>query len=142
MKYLWIRLGLRQMLCKPRHPFTKGKVERLVRYVKTNFLVYRVFGNITDLNFEALKWCDTRNSEYSRAVADILSKSRHSFGALVFHPACALGPIALLVVAACGFYDHSFWRSETMMLTSAMLAMAGSAFPAPKKADKDSLTEK
>ena len=77
-----------------------------------------------------------------RAVADILSKSRHSFGALVFHPACALGPIALLVVAACGFYDHSFWRSETMMLTSAMLAMAGSAFPAPKKADKDSLTEK
>ena len=77
-----------------------------------------------------------------RAVADILSKSRHGFGALIFHPACALGPIALLVVAACGFYDHSFWRSETMMLTSAMLAMAGSAFPAPKKADDDSSTEK
>ena len=77
-----------------------------------------------------------------RAVADILSKSRHGFGALIFHPACALGPIALLVVAACGFYDHSFWRSETMMLTSAMLAMAGSAFPAPKKADDNSSTEK
>ena len=76
------------------------------------------------------------------AVADIFSKSRHSFGALIFHPACALGPIALLAVAACGFYDHSFWRSETMMLTVAMLAMAGSAFPAPKKTDDDSLTEK
>ena len=76
------------------------------------------------------------------AVADIFSRSRHSFGALIFHPACALGPIALLAVAACGFYDHSFWRSETMMLTAAMLAMAGSAFPAPKKTDDDSLTEK
>ena len=77
-----------------------------------------------------------------QAVADILSKPRHSLSAFVFHPACALGPIALLVVAACGFYDHSFWRSETMMLTAAMLAMAGSAFPTPKKTGKDTLTEK
>ena len=77
-----------------------------------------------------------------RAVADIFSKSRHGFGALIFHPACALGPIALLVVAACGFYDHSFWRSETMMLAAAMLAMAGSAFPTPKKTGKDTSTEK
>ena len=45
-------------------------------------------------------------------------------------------------VAACGFYDHSFWRSEIMMLVAAMFAMAGSAFPAPKKADDDTLTEK
>ena len=64
-------VGFKTKLCKPRHPFTKGKVERLVRYVKTNFLAYRTFGNITDLNFEALKWCDKRNSEYSRAVADV-----------------------------------------------------------------------
>lgn len=66
-------IGFKTKLCKPRHPFTKGKVERLVRYVKTNFLAHRVFGNITDLNFEALKWCDKRNGEYSRAIADIPS---------------------------------------------------------------------
>ena len=76
------------------------------------------------------------------AVSDILSKSRRSFGALVFHPVCALGPVAIAAVAACGFYDHSFWRSEIMMLVAAMFAMAGSAFPAPKKADDDTLTEK
>ena len=76
------------------------------------------------------------------AVSDILSKSRRSFGALVFHPVCALGPVAIAAVAACGFYDHSFWRSETMMLVAAVFAMAGSAFPAPKKADDDTLTEK
>ena len=76
------------------------------------------------------------------AVSDILSKSRRSFGALIFHPVCALGPVAIAAVAACGFYDHSFWRSEIMMLVAAMFAMAGSAFPAPKKADDDTLTEK
>ena len=30
-------LGFETKLCKPRHPFTKGKVERLVRFVKDNF---------------------------------------------------------------------------------------------------------
>jgi len=77
-----------------------------------------------------------------RAIADILSKSRHGFGALVFHPVCALGPIAALVVVVCGFYDHSFWRPETMMLAAVMFAMASSAFPAPKKANDDVMTEK
>ena len=81
-------VGFKTKLCKPRHPFTKGKVERLVRYVKTNFLAYRVFGNITDLNFEALKWCDKRNSEYSRAVADVpntLHRSKCLRNASVLH---------------------------------------------------------
>ena len=64
-------VGFKTKLCKPRHPFTKGKVERLVRFVKTNFLAYRVFANITDLNIEALRWCDRRNSEYCRSTADI-----------------------------------------------------------------------
>lgn len=61
-------VGFKTKLCKPRHPFTKGKVERLVRFVKTNFLAYRTFSNITELNYEALKWCDSKNGEYSRAI--------------------------------------------------------------------------
>lgn len=71
-------IGFKTKLCKPRHPFTKGKVERLVRFVKTNFLAYRVFSNITDLNIEALKWCDKRNSEYCRATADIPNSSHQA----------------------------------------------------------------
>lgn len=43
-------VGFQTKLCKPRHPFTKGKVERLVRFVKENFLIGRVFWNVTDLN--------------------------------------------------------------------------------------------
>lgn len=35
-------IGFGTKLCKPRHPFTKGAVERLVRFVKENFLVIYV----------------------------------------------------------------------------------------------------
>lgn len=61
-------VGFRTKLCKPRHPFTKGKVERLVRFVKENFLVDRVFWNITDLNRAALEWCEQQNNTYHRAT--------------------------------------------------------------------------
>ena len=61
-------IGFETKLCKPRHPFTKGKVERLVRFVKENFLADRVFYNITDLNWHALEWCNSQNGAYHRAV--------------------------------------------------------------------------
>ena len=55
-------------LCKPRHPFTKGKVERLVRFVKDNFLAGRYFWNYTDLNETALTWCSRQNNKYHKAT--------------------------------------------------------------------------
>ena len=61
-------VGFETKLCKPRHPFTKGKVERLVRFVKENFLVDRAFNNVTDLNWQALEWCNRQNGIYHRAV--------------------------------------------------------------------------
>ena len=61
-------VGFDTKLCKPYHPFTKGKVERLVRFVKENFLADRVFYNVTDLNWQALEWCHAQNNIYHRAV--------------------------------------------------------------------------
>ena len=61
-------IGFTTKLCKPRHPFTKGKVERLVRFVKENFLAGRVFTNLTELNYQALQWCNQQNSCYHRAI--------------------------------------------------------------------------
>lgn len=61
-------VGFQTKLCKPRHPFTKGKVERLVRFVKENFLAGRTFLNITDLNQDALDWCNRQNAIYHRAT--------------------------------------------------------------------------
>ena len=59
-------LAFETKLCKPRHPFTKGKVERLVRFVKDNFLTDRVFCDLTDLNWQALEWCNKQNGTYRR----------------------------------------------------------------------------
>jgi len=69
-------IGFETKLCKPRHPFTKGAVERLVRFVKENFLVARVFTELTDLNYDAIRWCNNKNSEYHRAV-DCIPNDKH-----------------------------------------------------------------
>ena len=71
-------VGFETRLCKPRHPFTKGAVERLVKFVKGNFMAGRVFGTITDLNFEALSWCDRQNRRYHRCV-DCISHDEHQY---------------------------------------------------------------
>lgn len=69
-------VGFSTRLCRPRHPFTKGGVERLVRFVKENFMAGRVFGNITDLNIEAVRWCDRQDSVYHRCV-DLIPAVEH-----------------------------------------------------------------
>ena len=63
-------VGFYTKLCKPRHPFTKGKVERLVRFVKENFLAGRQFYNYSDLNEAALEWCMFHNGQFSRYIDD------------------------------------------------------------------------
>ena len=69
-------VGFQTKLCKPRHPFTKGKVERLIRFVKDNFIPGRIFREITDLNYEALRWCNSQNQCYHRAV-DCIPEDKH-----------------------------------------------------------------
>ena len=64
-------IGFQTKLCKPRHPFTKGKVERLIRFVKDNFLAGRVFWNVTDLNYAALEWCNEQNSTYHQCISGV-----------------------------------------------------------------------
>lgn len=55
-------LGFRTDLCKVRHPYTKGAVERLVGFVKANFVQGRTFLNITELNEKVRNWCADKNS--------------------------------------------------------------------------------
>lgn len=44
--------------CKPYRAQTKGKVERAVAYLKTNFLKRRLPETLEELNFEVRKWLD------------------------------------------------------------------------------------
>lgn len=64
-------VGFKTKLCKLRHPYTKGKVERLVGFVKGNFLVGRTFWNVTDLNQQALEWCDKQNHAFHKGLYGI-----------------------------------------------------------------------
>lgn len=71
-------VGFKTKLCKPRHPFTKGKVERLVRFVKDNFIAGRRFWNYSDLNAEALDWCNTQNGKFHREIDGIPDQMHNS----------------------------------------------------------------
>ncbi|MBQ8836834.1 MAG: IS21 family transposase [Clostridia bacterium] len=50
--------GYSIVLCRPRDPQTKGKVEAMVGTVKYNFLEGRTYTGIDSLNSAALAWCD------------------------------------------------------------------------------------
>jgi len=52
-----VDIGFTPKVCRVRSPQTKGKVERLVHYVKNNFLPGRTFEELSDLNRQALDWC-------------------------------------------------------------------------------------
>ena len=70
-------IGFETRLCKPYHPFTKGKVERLVQFVKGNFLAGRTFMNVTDLNEQALDWCNRQNSSFHKAL-NLIPNEEHA----------------------------------------------------------------
>ena len=69
-------VGFKTELHKVAHPWSKGKVERLVRYVKGNFIQGRTFTNLTDLNRAALDWCHEKNSQVTR-TRDLVPMEEH-----------------------------------------------------------------
>jgi transposase len=68
-------IGFIPKVCRPRRPQTKGKVERLVEYVKDNFLPGRQFKDIDDLNHQALEWCTRVDSKPHGTTGDIPLKA-------------------------------------------------------------------
>jgi hypothetical protein len=50
--------GFTPKTCQPYRPRTKGKVERMVEYVKDNFLLGRTFTDLDDLNGQGRIWLD------------------------------------------------------------------------------------
>lgn len=55
------QVGFRPRACRPRRAQTKGRVERVIRYVRENFWPGRRFVNIADLNEQARTWCVKAN---------------------------------------------------------------------------------
>jgi transposase len=65
--------------CRPYRAKTKGKVERPVRYVRSNFVYGRDFVGDADLNAEALRWLDTTANQ--RVHRTINARPRERFEA-------------------------------------------------------------
>lgn len=51
-------IGYTVVLCKPRDPQTKGRVEEAVQLVKMNFLSGRIYYGVDSLNSACLEWLD------------------------------------------------------------------------------------
>jgi hypothetical protein len=54
-----VHWGFRIRACRPYRARTKGKVERLVSYIRRNFFYGRSFASDDDLNAQVLGWLDT-----------------------------------------------------------------------------------
>jgi transposase len=64
-------IGFVPKVCRPRRAQTKGKVERLVDYVKDNFLPGRQFRDVDDLNLQALEWCRKVDSKQHGTTGEV-----------------------------------------------------------------------
>lgn len=56
-------MGFVPKVCRSRRPQTKGKVERLVHFVRDNFMAGRQFIDFGDLQVQAVSWCDHVNNK-------------------------------------------------------------------------------
>lgn len=81
-------LGFIPKLCRVRRPQTKGKVERLVSYVKDNFMPGRQFLDLVDLNLQARSWLTQVNGQVHGTTGEI-----------PFHELCKEGLNPIPVVA-------------------------------------------
>lgn len=52
-----LTVGFQPTLCHPYRPQTKGRVERMVRYLKQNFVPGRRFTSLPELNQQVRAWC-------------------------------------------------------------------------------------
>lgn len=64
-------VGFETRLREPYRPYTKGKVERLVRFAKGNFVAGRTFSDITDLNARALEWRASQSNRWRRSSGTV-----------------------------------------------------------------------
>ena len=68
-------LGFVPKVCRIRRPQTKGKVEKLVQYVKNSFMPGREFTDLDDLNTQARHWMQIVNGKVHGTTGEIPLKA-------------------------------------------------------------------
>ena len=78
--------------CRPYRAKTKGKIERPVRYLRSNFVYGREFVGDADLNAEALRWLDTTaNQRVHRTINAVPRERFESDERALLQPVAARG---------------------------------------------------
>jgi transposase len=113
---------------RPYRPRTKGKVERMVSYVKESFVLGRAFSDLADINAQVRHWLDyTANvrihATTGRRPADLLSKE--GLACITSVAAYPVGVYASRLVDAEGFVHYAGSRySVTPEHVGKMLCLA------------------
>ncbi len=63
--------GFKPVLCRPYRGQTKGKVERTVQYVRSNFMTGITYSSLDDLNGKAIAWCNKVNAKIHSTTNEI-----------------------------------------------------------------------
>ena len=66
--------GFKPVLCRPYRGQTKGKVERIVSFVRSNFMTGITYSSLANLNEKAIKWCDKVNAKVHGTTGKIPMK--------------------------------------------------------------------
>jgi transposase len=80
--------GFVPQACHPYRPETKGKIESTIRYIKSSFWPGIRFDSLSDLNRQALEWCDEANRRVHGTTREIPMErwSREELTPLGGHP--------------------------------------------------------
>ena len=80
--------GFVPRVCHPYRPETKGKIESTIRYIKSSFWPGIRFDSLSDLNRQALEWCDEANRRVHGTTREIPMErwSREELTPLGGHP--------------------------------------------------------
>jgi len=89
-------MGFVPKVCRVRRPQTKGKVERLVHFVRDNFLPGRQFTDFGDLQAQAENWCDKINNRKHETTGE--------------RPKTRLKQEGLKPLPEASLYDHYRWE--------------------------------
>lgn len=63
--------GFKPILCRPYRGQTKGKVERTVQFVRDNFMVGINYSSLSDLNAQAMAWCNKVNGKIHATTNEV-----------------------------------------------------------------------
>lgn len=116
-------MNLKMYVCRKADPETKGKIENVIKFVKTNFLACRTFESLEEANERLMTWLTRRgNGKISQATKKI--------PAIVFEEEKKkLRPVRNSIFRK----DSHIGREERLVDEKCLISVSGSHYSVPQK---------